>query len=195
MSSLPTASTDQLFGAARTHNGWLDTPVADSTLQALYELLKWGPTSANCSPARFVFVRSAERRAKLAACMSPGNTAKVLQAPVTVVIGMDMAFYDKLPQLFPHTDARAWFAGKPQMIENTALRNGSLQGGYLIMAARALGLDCGPMSGFDAAQVDAAFWAGSTVRTNFVCSLGHGDPGKLFARSPRLSFDEACRLA
>jgi 3-hydroxypropanoate dehydrogenase len=188
-------STEQLFTEARTQNGYLDTPIADDTLRQLYELMKWGPTSANCSPARLIFVRGAEARAKLLACVDAGNLAKVREAPVTVIIGMDMAFHDKLPQLFPHTDARAWFAGKDAKIAETAFRNGSLQGGYLILAARALGLDCGPMSGFDAAKLDAAFWAGSTVKTNFICALGQGDPSKLFARSPRLSFDEACRLA
>ncbi|MBC7938189.1 MAG: malonic semialdehyde reductase [Chitinophagaceae bacterium] len=188
-------SIEQLFTEARSQNGWLEQPVADTTLQALYDLYKWGPTSANCSPARVVFVRSAEAKALLAGCMSPGNAPKVLQAPVTALIGMEMAFYEKLPQLFPHTDARAWFAGKPEVIEATAFRNSSLQGAYLMLAARCLGLDCGPMSGFDDKKVDAAFWAGTTVRSNFVCSLGHGDPAKVFARSPRLSFDEACRLA
>ena len=188
-------SSEQLFTDARTQNGWLDTPVPDETLHQLYELLKWGPTSANCSPARIVFVRSAEARATLAACMAPSNAPKVQQAPVTAVIGMDMAFYEKLPQLFPHADAKSWFVGNQPMIDATAFRNSSLQGAYLIMAARALGLGCGPMSGFDAAKVDAAFWAGTTVKTNFVCSLGHGDPAKVFARSPRLAFDEACRLA
>jgi len=188
-------STEQLFTEARTQNGYLDTQVPDAQLQALYELLKWGPTSANCSPARFVFVRSAEAKARLVACMAPGNQAKVQQAPVTAIIGMDMAFFDKLPQLFPHTDARAWFVGKPALIEATAFRNSSLQGAYLMMAARALGLGCGAMSGFDAAALDAAFWAGTLVRTNFVCTLGHGDAAKVLPRSPRLAFDEACRLA
>jgi 3-hydroxypropanoate dehydrogenase len=195
MNTLPETALNQLFTDARTQNGWLATPVADETLHTLYELLKWGPTSANCSPARFIFVRSDEGRQRLAACVSAGNAPKVLQAPVTAIIGMDMAFYDKLPKLFPHTDARPWFAGKPAVIDATAMRNSSLQGAYLMLAARALGLDCGPMSGFDADQVDAAFWAGSSVRTNFICSLGHGDPAKVFARSPRLAFDEACRLA
>ena len=194
MNTLPDSALQQLFSQARTQNGWLDTPVADETLHALYDLLKWGPTSANCSPARFVFVRSDEARQRLAACVSAGNAPKVRQAPVTVIIGMDMAFYDKLPQLFPHADARPWFAGKPDVIDATALRNSSLQGAYLMLAARSLGLDCGPMSGFDAVKLDAAFWAGTTVRTNFICSLGHGDPGKVFGRSPRLAFDEACRL-
>ena len=188
-------TTEQLFTDARTQNGWLDTPVSDATLLELYELLKWGPTSANCSPARFVFVRTAAARAQLAACMAPGNAPKVSQAPVTVIIGMDMAFYDRLPQLFPHADAKAWFVGNATLSDATAFRNSSLQGAYLMLAARALGLGCGPMSGFDAAKVDSAFWPGTTVRTNFVCSLGHGDPAKVLARSPRLAFDEACRMA
>ncbi len=188
-------STEQLFTEARTQNGYLDQPVPDTQLQALYDLLKWGPTSANCSPARFVFVRSAEMKDKLAAAVAPGNQQKVREAPVTVVIGMDMAFHEKLPQLFPHTDARSWFVGKPDMIQATAFRNSSLQGGYLIMAARALGLGCGPMSGFDPAKVDELVWAGTTVKTNFISTLGHGNPAKVLARSPRLSFDEACRLA
>jgi 3-hydroxypropanoate dehydrogenase len=190
-------STEQLFTEARTQNGYLPTPVPDAQLQALYDLLKWGPTSANSSPARFVFVRSEEAKARLLPCMAPGNQAKVAQAPVTVIVGMDMdmLFFDKLPQLFPHTDARAWFVGKAPMIEATAFRNSSLQGAYLIMAARALGLDCGPMSGFDSAKVDAAFWAGTAVRCNFICTLGHGDASKLMPRSPRLAFAEACTLA
>ena len=187
-------STEKLFTEARTQNGYLDTPVSDDTLRQLYELVKWGPTAANSGPARLAFVRSAEAKARLLPAMSPGNVAKVQQAPVTVIIGMDLEFHHRLPQLFPHVNARAWFEGKPDLIASSAMRNSSLQGGYLIMAARALGLDCGPMSGFDAAQVDAAFWAGTAVRTNFVCTLGHGDPSKVLARSPRLSFDEACQL-
>lgn len=190
-----TLTTAQLFTDARTQNGYLPTPVADDTLRQLYDLLKWGPTAANSGPGRFQFVRSAEARTRLLACVSAGNVAKISEAPVTVIVGMDLDFHEKLPQLFPHADARAWFAGKPAAIQETALRNSSLQGGYLILAARALGLDCGPMSGFDATRVDAAFWAGTAVKTNFICTLGHGDPAKLFARSPRLSFDEACRLA
>ena len=189
-----TVTTAQLFTEARTQNGYLDQPVPDERLRELFDLLKWGPTSANSSPARFVFVRSAEARARLLDCMSPGNQQKVREAPVTVIIGMDMAFHEQLPRLFPHTDARSWFAGKPELIATTAMRNSSLQGGYLILAARALGLDCGPMSGFDAEKMDAAFWAGTTVRTNFVSTLGTGDPARLMPRSPRLSFDEACQL-
>ena len=190
-----TVTTAQLFTEARTQNGYLDQPVPDERLRELFDLLKWGPTSANSSPARFVFVRSAEARARLLDCMSPGNQQKVREAPVTVIIGMDMAFHEQLPKLFPHTDARSWFAGKPELIATTAMRNSSLQGAYLMLAARALGLDCGPMSGFDAEKMDAAFWAGTTVRTNFGCTLGTGDPARLLPRSPRLSFDEACRLA
>jgi 3-hydroxypropanoate dehydrogenase len=187
-------STEQLFTDARTHNGYHDTPVGDDTLRALYDLLKWGPTSANSGPARFLFVRTPAARQRLLDCVSKGNQEKVREAPVTAIVGMDMAFYEQLPQLFPHTDARSWFTGSPAKIEETAFRNSSLQGGYFILAARALGLDCGPMSGFDAAKMDAAFWAGSTVKTNFICTLGHGDATRLRPRNPRLAFDEACRL-
>jgi 3-hydroxypropanoate dehydrogenase len=188
-------STEMLFTAARTQSGYRDVAVPDDTLRQLYELMKWGPTSANCSPARLIFVRSRAAKEQLLACISPGNASKVREAPVTVIVGMDMAFHEHLPKLFPHTDARAWFAGDEAKIAETAFRNSSLQGGYLILAARALGLDCGPMSGFDAARMDAAFWAGSTVKTNFICALGHGDPAKQHARGPRLAFEEACRLA
>jgi 3-hydroxypropanoate dehydrogenase len=188
-------TTEQLFDDARTQNGYLDTPVSAATLQQLYDMMKWGPTSANCSPARIVFVQSAEAKATLMSTMPPPNAEKVRQAPVTAVIGMDMAFFEKLPQLFPHADAKAWFVGNQPMIDATAFRNSSLQGGYFIVAARALGLGCGPMSGFDAGKVDATFWAGSSIKTNFVCTLGHGDPAKVFPRSPRLTFEEACRFA
>jgi 3-hydroxypropanoate dehydrogenase len=187
-------STEQLFTEARTQNGFLPTPVPDEQLRALYELVKWGPTSANCGPARFQFVRSEAARERLAGCVAPGNVAKVRQAPVTTIIGMDMAFHDQLPKLFPHVDARSWFVGNEAKIAETAMRNSSLQGGYFILAARALGLGCGPMSGFDAAKLDAAFWAGTSVKTNFICTLGHGDPAKVLQRNPRLSFDEACSL-
>ena len=188
----PTLAT--LFTEARTQNGYLPQPVDDALLHQLYELLKFGPTAANSSPARLQFVRSAAAKARLLACVSPGNVAKIEQAPVTVIVGMDLAFHEQLPKLFPHTDARAWFAGKDAAIRESAFRNSSLQGGYMIIAARALGLDCGPMSGFDAAKMDAAFWASSTVSTNFICTLGHGDPAKLMPRLPRLSFDQACSL-
>jgi 3-hydroxypropanoate dehydrogenase len=191
-----TVSTAQLFTEARTAIGYRPDPVPDELLSELYELMKWAPTSANSSPARIAFVRTPEGKARLEACMNPGsNRQKVREAPVTAVVGMDMTFYERLPQLFPHADARAWFVGKPAHIEATAFRNSSLQGGYLMMAARALGLDCGPMSGFDAAALDAAFWADTPVRTNFVCALGYGDASRLFARGPRLNFDEACTLA
>ncbi|MEO8805969.1 MAG: malonic semialdehyde reductase [Burkholderiaceae bacterium] len=188
-------TTEQLFDNARTHNGFTAEPIPEATLRQLYELLKWGPTSANCSPARFIFVTTPEAKEKLLDGMAPGNVEKTRSAPVSVIIGMDMAFFEKLPQLFPHADAKSWFVGKQPMIDATAFRNSSVQGGYLILAARALGLDCGPMSGFDAAKVDAAFWAGTSVKTNFICNLGHGDASKLFARSPRLSFEEACSIA
>lgn len=188
-------TTEQLFDNARTHNAFQPEPIPEATLRQLYELQKWGPTSANCSPARFIFVSSPEGKEKLLAGMGPGNIDKTRSAPVSVIIGMDMEFFEKLPQLFPHADAKSWFVGKQPMIDATAFRNSSLQGGYLILAARSLGLDCGPMSGFDAAKVDAAFWAGTSVKTNFICNLGHGDASKLFARSPRLSFEEACSIA
>jgi 3-hydroxypropanoate dehydrogenase len=188
------AVLDQLFRDARSHNGWLDKPVSDDQLRALYDLWKMGPTSANCSPARVVFVRSAEAKKKLEPALSDNNRPKTMAAPVVAIIGMDMEFYEKLPKLFPHADARSWFVGKPAFIEASAMRNDSLQGAYLILAARALGLDTGPMSGFDNAKVDAAFFAGTSVKSNFLCSLGYGDPEKLFGRLPRLAFDEACRL-
>ena len=187
-------STAQLFTDARTQNGYLDQPVSDAQLRALYDLLKFGPTAANSCPARFKFVRTAEAKAQLLGCVSAGNVAKVSQAPVTVIVGMDMAFYEQLPKLFAHADARAWFVGNDAAIQETAMRNSSLQGGYMIIAARALGLDCGPMSGFDGPKLDAAFWAGSAIKTNFICTLGHGDVSKVLPRSPRLAFDEACSL-
>lgn len=191
---IDSAALNTLFCDARSHNGWLNKPVSEEQLHQIYDLMKWGPTAANGSPARIVFVRSAEAKKKLVACVSASNTEKVSTAPVTAIIGMDMAFYEKLPQLFPHVDARPWFAGQPKVIEETAFRNSSLQGGYFIMAARALGLDCGPMSGFDPEKVDAAFFAGTTVKANFICGLGYGDAGKLFPRSPRLPFAEACQI-
>jgi 3-hydroxypropanoate dehydrogenase len=188
-------STEQLFTDARTQNGYSAEPVPDDTLRQLYELMKWGPTAANSTPARLIFVRSPQAKDKLLACVSPGNVNKVREAPVTVIVGMDLDFHDKLPKLFPHVDARAWFVNDAAKRAESAMRNSSLQGGYLIMAARALGLDCGPMSGFDPAKVDAAFWAGSSVKTNFLCALGRGDPSKVLQRHPRLDFDEACQLA
>ncbi len=191
---LDDAALDTLFRSARTYYSWADRPVSDETLHTLYELAKLGPTAANSSPARFVFCRSIEAREKLAKCVSAANADKVRTAPVTAIVGMDMEFYEKLPQLFPHADARSWFAGKPDAIHETAFRNSSLQGAYLLLAARSLGLDCGPMSGFDKAAVDATFFAGTSVEANFICSIGHGTTDKLFPRSPRLSFDEAAQI-
>ena len=193
-SPLEAAALAQLFTDARTYYTWDDTPVSQDDLRALYDLVKLGPTSANGSPARFAFCHSVEAREKLADCVSAANQAKVRQAPVTVIIGFDPEFYDKLPQLFPHADARSWFAGNAALARETAFRNSSLQGAWLIMAARALGWDTGPMSGFDKAAVDAAFWAGTKIETNFICSLGRGTPEGLFPRSPRLSFEEAARI-
>lgn len=185
---------DQLFRAARSQNKWQNRPVSPTLLHALYDLLRMGPTSANCSPARFVFVTTDRGRERLKPHLAPGNVAKVMTAPVTVIIGTDYEFYEKLPQLFPHTDAKSWFVGNEKLIETTAFRNGTLQGAYLIMAARAVGLDCGPMSGFNNAGVDNEFFAGTSVKSNFICGLGYGDPSGVFARSPRLSFDEACQV-
>ena len=185
-----------LFTEARTHNRFTPEPVPDALLRQLYDLMKWGPTSANCSPARLVFVKSPEAKAKLAPCMSEGNRDKTLQAPVNAIVGMDMAFYDKLPELFPHNlTAKSWFDGNPEFSASTAMRNSSLQGAYFMLAARGLGLDCGPMSGFNADAVNAAFFAGTSVKANFICNLGHGDPTGLFPRSPRLAFEQACRIA
>lgn len=184
-----------LFLEARTHNGWSDKPVTDEQLRRIHELMKWGPTSANCSPARIVFVRSPEAKEKLLACMNAGNIEKTRTAPVTAIIGMDMEFYELLPRLFPHNpDARSWFAGNPANIEVNAMRNSSLQGGYFILAARAIGLDCAPMTGFNAERINHSFFAGTPVKVNFVCSLGYGDASKLHPRGPRLSFEESCKI-
>lgn len=188
------AALDQLFRTARTQNAFLDKPVEDSQLRALYDLLKWGPTAANSTPARFVFVKSAEAKQKLAPALSEGNLAKTLAAPVTVIVGHDEDFHEKLPYLFPHTDAKSWFDGPREGRRESAFRNGTLQGAYLILAARSLGLDAGPMSGFDNAKVDEAFFAGTAIKSNFLVNLGYGDPSGLFPRLPRLSFDEAARI-
>lgn len=193
--ALDDAALAALFTEARTHNGWTDDPVSDETLKALYDLVKMGPTSANCSPARFVFVRSAAAKEKLRPAPSSGNLEKTMAAPVTVIAAIDNEFYEKLPELFPHADARSWFTSSPAVSEETAFRNATLQAGYLILAARALGLDTGAMSGFDKGKVDAAFFAGTTWKSNFLINLGHGDPSKLFGRLPRLAFDDACVLA
>jgi 3-hydroxypropanoate dehydrogenase len=191
---LDDAALDRVFRTARTYNAFAGT-VSDADLRAIYELMKFGPTSANSSPARFVFVRSAAAKERLKPALSPGNLDKTLNAPCTVIVAQDMEFYEKLPQLFPHTDARSWFAGKPEAIATTAFRNATLQGAYFIIAARMLGFDCGPMSGFDNAKVDATFFPDGKVKSNFLINLGRGDPASVFPRSPRLAFDDACRIA
>ena len=186
---------DLLFRTARTHSAWQDKPVDDALLARVYDLAKIGPTSANMCPMRVVFVRSPAAKEKLKPALDPGNVAKTMSAPVTAIIAMEVRFYEQLPKLFPHADAKAWFKDLPEnVLEYTALRNSSLQGAYFMLAARALGLDCGPMSGFNNALVDAAFFAGTTIKSNFLCNLGHGDASKLHPRSPRLSFDEACKV-
>ena len=185
---------NQLFRQARTHSAWLPKRVPVEVLREVYELARWGPTSANSSPARFVFLESDAAKARLLPALAPGNVEKTKAAPVTVIVAWDTEFYEKLPQLFPHADMRSYFVGKPALIDETALRNGSLQGGYFILAARALGLDCGPMSGFDAAKVNAEFFPDGRWKANFLCNLGYGDHSKLFPRNPRLEFDEACRV-
>ena len=193
--ALNNQALDQIFRDARTHYDWAGEPVGEETLRTLYDLLKFGPTSANCSPARFIFCSSEAARKKLADCVSEGNHDKVLQAPVTVIIGMDMEFAEHLPRLFPHDDAKSWFEDNARLTRETAFRNSSLQGAWLIMAARSLGLDTGPMSGFDKDRLDAAFWSGTKVETNFICSLGRGTGKKLFPRLPRFDFDEICKIA
>jgi len=186
---LDTPALDQLFRQARTYNGYLDKPVSDTQLDAIWELMKYGPTSANCLPARLVWCTSDEAKDKLAKLSSDSNADKIRKAPVTVIIGMDMEFYEQLPDLFPHADAKSWFTGNAELIEKTAFRNSSLQGAYFIMAARALGLDTGPMSGFDNSAVDEAFFTGTTVKSNFISTLGYGDPSTIFERSPRPQFE------
>ncbi|MDI1300577.1 MAG: malonic semialdehyde reductase [bacterium] len=185
---------NQLFLEARTHNGWLDKPVTDAQLKQLYELAVMGPTAVNAQPARFVFVKSAEAKERLRPHLAPGNVDKTMAAPATVIVAADYEFYEKLPTFFPHADARAWYVGNEELINITALRNGTLQGAYLIMAARALGLDTGPMSGFDNAGVDQEFFAGTAVKSNFLVNLGYGDASKLFPRSPRPAFADYSRI-
>ena len=195
-SAISSQSLDQILRSARTYNGWTDTPVEEHLVRDLYDLLKWGPTSANSSPARFVWVRSPDGKARLAGLAAEPNKAKILKAPVTVIIGHDLDFAGQLPKLLPHNAEvmQKYFAG-PGVAEVTAMRNGTLQGAYLIVAARALGLDCGPMSGFDNAGVDKAFFSGTRIQSNFICSIGYGDPASVFPRNPRLSFEEASRWA
>ena len=192
--TLDRASLDQLFLTARSHNAWLERDVSDDQLQQLYRLLRQGPTSNNCCPARFVFVRSAEAKQQLLPALKGHNGAKMLQAPVTVIVAYDTRFFEHLPELFPIYDAAAAYRDNPQAAHTAALRNGSLQGAYLILAARALGLDCGPMSGFDNAQVDATFFADGRYKSNFLCSLGYGDASALRPAGPRLAFEEACSV-
>ncbi|MCE9564997.1 MAG: malonic semialdehyde reductase [Planctomycetes bacterium] len=184
-----------VFREARTHMHWLDKPVDDALLRQVYDLAKMGPTSANMCPLRIVFVKSKEGKEKLKPFLDAGNVDKTMKAPVTAIIGMDIRFYELMPKLYPHADAKAWFKDLPEnVLEYVALRNSSLQGAYFILAARSLGLDCGPMSGFNNAKVDEAFFGGTTVKSNFLCNLGHGDASKLHPRSPRLTFEEACKL-
>ncbi len=193
---LPQAAFDQLFSQAHTNNAWQDRPVEDALLQRLYETLRIAPTSMNCGPARIVFVKSRAAKEKLIPALMEGNRAKTMAAPVTAIIGYDTHFYDQLPRLFPNNPkARDMFAGNTALADITAFRNGTLQGAYLILAARALGLDCGPMSGFDNAAVDQLFFAGTNVKSNFLCSLGYGDPKGIYPRNPRLEFAEACSIA
>jgi 3-hydroxypropanoate dehydrogenase len=188
-------SLDILFRKARTHRNWLPKPVSDDLLRELYELMKWGPTSGNCCPARILFLRTQEAKQRLRAALAAGNVDKTMNAPVTAVVAYDLKFYEQLPKLSPRDPgARDRFATSPELAATTAFRNGSLQGGYFILAARAVGLDCGPMSGFDNAKLDAEFFPDGNVKSNFLCNLGYGDSSKLFPRSPRLDFDEACQL-
>jgi len=189
------AALDQLFREARTYNGYLDKPVSDDQLHAVWDLMKMAPTSANCLPARIIWCTSDEAKTKLAAMAMPSNGEKIMNAPVTAIIGMDMEFYENLPDLFPHDDAKSWFVGNDALIESTAFRNSSMQGGYFIMAARALGLDTGPMSGFSNEAVDAEFFAGTKVKSNFISTLGYGDPASIFDRSPRPEFDRFNSIA
>lgn len=191
---LDKSALDTLFNDARTYNDFSDKPVSDELLQQVYDLAKMGPTSANCLPMRIVFVKSAEAKEKLKPCLMAQNREKTMGAPVCAIIAMDMEFYEHLPRLFPHTDAKSWFVGKEDYIASTAFRNSSLQGAYFIMAARAVGLDCGPMSGFNEDKLNEAFFAGTSYKANFLLNLGHGTEKNLFERSPRLDFNEACKV-
>ncbi len=194
MPAIGDAALDQLFRTARTHNAWTDEPVSDDTLRELYDLLKQGPTSANNSAGRFLFLRTREAKERLRPALSAGNTEKTMAAPVTAIVAYDPKFYDHLPRLFPHTDARSWYAENEELAEATAFRNGTLQGAYLIMAVRALGLDCGGMSGFDNAKVDQEFLVDRGWKSNFLLNIGHGDPSGVRPKGPRFAFDEACVL-
>jgi len=193
-SRIADASLNQLFREARTHSVWLPKPVSESELREIYDLAAKGPTSANMTPARFVFLTTKEAKERLIPTLMPGNIEKSRTAPVVVIVAWDTEFYEKLPKLFPHADARSWFVGNPKFAEESAFRNSTLQGAYLILAARAIGLDCGPMSGFDANKLNAEFFPDGKWKANFICALGHGDPTKLHTRNPRLDFDEACQI-
>jgi 3-hydroxypropanoate dehydrogenase len=192
--ALDQVAFEQLFLEARTQNAWKEGEVSDETLRRLFDIVKMGPTSANCSPARYVFVKSPEAKERLKPHLSGGNLEKTMSAPVTVIIANDMEFYEHLPKLFPHTDAKSWFTSNDDLIRETAFRNATLQGGYMIIAARALGLDCGPMSGFDQAGVDEEFFKGTTYKSNFLLNLGHGDSSALFPRSPRFEFEDVASI-
>ncbi|MDH5785185.1 MAG: malonic semialdehyde reductase [Chromatiales bacterium] len=192
---LSDTAVTQLFTEARSYNRWLESEVSDELLKRLYELMKWGPTAANSCPARIIFVKSEEAKQRLIPCLAEGNVEKAMSAPVVAIIGMDMEFYEQLPKLFPHTDARSWFVGKPEKIAENAIRNSSLQGGYFVIAARSLGLDCGPMSGFDYPALEAEFFPDGKIKANFICGIGYGSEEQLYPRGPRLTFDEACRIA
>lgn len=191
---IPDSAMDVIFRDARTYNGWQDENISDVLVQAVYDLMKWGPTSANCCPARFKFIKSKEAKQRLKPHMAEGNVDKTMAAPVTAIIANDMDFYEALPKLFPHTDAKSWFKGNEKLINETATRNGTLQGAYLMIAARALGLDCGPMSGFDKDGVKEVFFPDDNVEVNFICNIGYGDPNSLFDRSPRFNFNEICEI-
>jgi len=195
MSTIDARALDVLFREARTHNGWQDKPVPESLLHELFDLAKMAPTSANCSPMRVVFVTTPAGKARLAPALAPGNLDKTMAAPVTAIIAQDTLFYEHLPTLFPHADAKSWFVGNDALIQGTMVRNATLQGAYLMLAARAVGLDCGPMSGFDPAKVNAEFFPDGRFQANFLCNLGYGDPAKLFPRSPRFAFEDVCTIA
>lgn len=195
--TLDTQALDIIFRAARSHNAWREEPVPDSTLKAIWDLMKWGPTSANCQPVRILFLKSRAAKERLKPALIPGNVEKTVTAPVCAIIGYDSEFYELLPRTFPHTDARTWFVGEKGPKSNaapTAFRNGTLQGAYFIIAARAMGLDCGPMSGFSNEKVDAEFFPDGRIKSNFICAMGRGDPTAIFPRNPRLAFDEACEI-
>ncbi|MGB7800192.1 malonic semialdehyde reductase [Buttiauxella sp.] len=193
--AITSGALETLFTGARTHSSWLDKPVSDAQLNEIYQLLRLGPTSANCSPARFMFVRSSDAKARLKPALSSGNIDKTMSAPVTAIVAWDPAFYEQLPTLFPYADARAWFTSSPALAEETAFRNSSMQAAYLISACRALGLDTGPMSGFDREKVDAEFFGANGWKSNLLINIGYGDPTKAHTRLPRLAFEAACCLA